>query len=86
MAMWDTISASDGRQDAKTIMDGSGWTVSTGKDTAAQGGARTQSGDPYGAGTPAVMMGGTSINQTTVLVLGAVALVVVVLLLKRKRK
>lgn len=42
--------------DLRGWMDGSGWTVSTGSSNAA-GGARTQSGDPWGA--PA----GTGVSQ-----------------------
>lgn len=44
-----------GQFDLRSFMDGSGWTVSTGG-SKATGGARTQTGDPFGAPMGATIM------------------------------
>lgn len=76
-------SSASGYTDARAFMDGAGWTVSTGGSRAV-GATVTRSGDPFGAstGTSPALSNLASIDPTVLV--GVAALLVLVLLLKRR--
>jgi hypothetical protein len=85
--MWNTSQFSGAPNDARSFMDGSGWTVSTGRDTRATGGARTDSGSPF-SDTP-VMQAGAGAGGAGAfdpMLIAGVAAVLLVLFLVKKRK
>lgn len=48
MAFHTEVTSQSGQIDARSFMDGSGWTVSTGASTKATGGDRAQGSDAWG--------------------------------------